>query len=114
MMLLKSLTYFQQNEHLVPVCAQCADDKCDEEFMPELGSADKVMCLNDDRDKVTEDEDQDDPVTLPHHNSLSEAVTCLGDICDFLKSRGYTKDENDFNALLNCLAKNHISNKADM
>jgi len=52
-------------EDQVPVCAEFADDKWDEEFMSELGPADKIMCRGYDSDEVTDDEDEVDPVELP-------------------------------------------------
>ena len=60
-----------------------------------------------DSDEATKDGYEDDPVELPFLNSLSEAITCLGGICNFLKNRGYiyTTKANNLNALLDCLAK---------
>ena len=73
--------------------------------MSELGPADKILCQGYDSDKVTDEEDEVDPVELPHLKSLSEAITCLGDICEFLESSGYTKEANSSNSLLDSLAK---------
>ena len=51
------------------------------------------------------DEDEADPVELPRLKSLSEALTCVGDICDFLESRTYAKVANNSNALRDKLVK---------
>ena len=81
----------------VPVCAEFADDKWDKEFMSELGPADKLLYPDDDSDDAdTNDEDEDEDATAmeespPRLKCLDEAISCLGDICDFLENRGYTK-----------------------
>ena len=88
----------------VSICAEFADDKWDEEFMSELGPANKLMCPDEDSD----DEDSDPmEVPPPRLKSSDEAISCLGDICDFLEYRGYTKEANNSNALLNDLARLH-------
>ena len=49
--------------------------------MSEFGLADKVMCPDDDSNAVTDNDDEgknkDDPVKLPHLESLREAIACL-------------------------------------
>ena len=47
------------------------------------------------------------PEQLPRLKSLSEAVTCLGGICDFLASRGYASEARSSNGVLDSLAKLH-------
>ena len=40
-----------------------------------------------DSDEATKDGYEDDPVELPFLNSLSEAITCLGGICNFFEKQ---------------------------
>ena len=91
----------------VPVCAEFANDKWDEEFMSDLASANKLMCPDDDNDV---DSDGGDANTLeepqPRIKSLDEAISCLGDILDFLENRGYTKHSH---SLLDDLARLHCA-----
>ena len=92
----------------MPVCAEFADDKWDEEFMSDLGPANKLVCSESNSD---EDSDCDDANTLedasPHLKSLDEAISCLGDICNFLEDKGYTREANSSHALMDDLARLH-------
>ena len=45
------------------------------------------------------------------HKSLSEAIACLGDVCDFLESKGYTREASSSHALLDSLASLHCSSQ---
>ena len=79
--------------------------------MSELGPVDKVMSQDDDSDEITDYEHEDDLEQLPGLKSLCEAITCLGDICDFLKTRGYTSEANNSSGLLDNLAKLHCTSQ---
>ena len=45
------------------------------------------------------------------HKSLSEAIACLRDVCDFLESKGYTREASSSHALLDSLASLHCSSQ---
>ena len=78
-------------DHL-PICAEFADDTWNEQFMSELGPADKVMYVDNDCDEATDDDkDEATPTEVPRLKSLSEAFACP-DVCDFLESKGYTRE----------------------
>ena len=91
----------------MPVCAEFADDKWDEEFMSELGPADKLLCPDDNSDDA--DSNDEDATAMeespPRLKCLDEVISCLDDIRDFLENRGYTKEANSSNALLDDLAR---------
>ena len=94
----------------VPVCAEFANDKWDEEFMSDLAPANKLMCPDNDNDIDSEGEDAN---TLkepqPRIKSIDEAISCLGDILDFLENRGYTKEANHSHSLLDDLVRIHYA-----
>ena len=94
----------------VPVCAELSDDKRDEEFMSELGPTNKFTHLDGDSDEDSDDEDSE-PIEVPppRLNSVPEAMSCLGEICEFLEYRGYTKEVNSSNTLLDDLARLHCA-----
>ena len=98
-------------ENDVPICAEFANDKWDEELMSELLPVNKFMCPNDDSDEDSNNEYSDpmEEVPSPCLKSLDKAIFCLGDICDFLEHRGYTKEANSSNALLDSLARLHCT-----
>ena len=37
--------------------------------------------------------------------NLDEVISCLGDVCDFLETRGFSKEANSSNSLLDDLAR---------
>ena len=43
------------------------------------------------------------------HKSLCEAIACLGCVCDFLESKGCTRQASSSHALLDSLASRHCS-----
>ena len=73
----------------------------------------RILCPDDDSDEVTNDEYEDDLVKLPCFNSLSEAITHLGDICNFLKSTGwgcfFCEDVCSTRSYLPCSERSQIS-----
>ena len=83
----------------------------DEEFMSEHGPVNKFTCPDDDSDEDSNDEFPDPMEEVPpsHLKSVDEGISCLGDICDFLEHRGYTKEANSSNALLDSLARLHCA-----
>ena len=78
--------------------------------MSDLRPANKLMCPDDDSD---EDSDGEGPnameVPPPCLKSLNEAISCLGDISDFLENRGYTNEANSSHSLLDDLARLHCA-----
>ena len=48
-------------------------------------------------------------VPPPRLEGLSEAISWLGDISDFLENRGYTKETNSSHSLLDDLARLHCA-----
>lgn len=91
----------------VPVCAEFADDTWDEEFMSELGPVNKLMCPDDASDEDSDGDTMEEPA--PHLKSLGEAISCLEDVCNFLEKRGYTKEANSSNSLLDDLSRLHCA-----
>ena len=89
----------------VPICAEFTDDKWDKEFMSELGPAIKIVCPDDDSDVSSDEDDtimEEPPLCL---KNLDEVISCLGDVCYFLETRGFTKEANSSNSLLDDLAR---------
>ena len=85
----------------VPVCAEFADDKWDKEFMSDLGPANKLVCPESNSDEDSDYEDANTwEDTSPHLKSFDEAIPCLGDICNFLENKGYTKEANSSYSLM--------------
>ena len=72
----------------MPMCTEFADDKWDEEFMSDLGPANKLVCPESNSDLYEDTNAWED--TSPHLKSFDEAFSCLGDICNFLENKGYT------------------------
>ena len=68
-------------EDNIPVCAEFADDKWDEEFMPEFEPASKLTHRGDDSDEDSDDEDAV-PMEVPPPllKSLDKAISCPEDI----------------------------------
>ena len=62
-------------DHLL-ICAEFADDVWNEQFMSELGPAEKMMCPDNDSDEATnDDEDEPTPIEMPCLKSLSQAIS---------------------------------------
>ena len=65
------------------------------------------MCLDDASDEDSDGDTVEKPA--PYLRSLGEAISYLEDICDFLENRGYTKEANSSNSLLDDLSKLHCA-----
>lgn len=80
--------------------------------MSDLGPANKLVCSESNSD---EDSDCDDANTLedasPHLKSLDEAISYLGDICNFLEDKGYTREANSSHALWQDFTVHHKQNR---
>lgn len=69
--------------------------------MSDLGPANKLMHSDDDSDEDSDSEDSNTmEVPPPRLKSLSDAISCLGDISDFLENKGYTKEASSSHSLL--------------
>ena len=90
----------------MPMCTEFADDKWDEEFMSDLGPANKLVCPESNSDYEDANAWED---TSPRLKSFDEAISCLGDICNFLENKGYTKEANSSHSLMDDLAKLHCA-----
>ncbi len=76
---------------------------------PDLDLPTKLTCSDIDSDEDCSDDEDPDPmeVPLPRLQSFDVAISYLGDICDLLEHRGYTKEANSSNTLLDDLARLH-------